>query len=180
MRRLPPATRCPVRGPNLGAHHPAAHRGRPARHRRPSLIPGAHQVSRKSDGTDYGRGGKGVDERARGFLRRRAESRGWVGRWGGSIHIWQGRRCPSPACRHPTGRVPAACAATRRSLAFHRATGTMNSLREPTAHPRKQGEGGRRRQCASYLPLDGGGRREATGGGGLFHPTPSYLLRFAS
>ena len=26
---------------------------RPIRHRRPSLIPGAHQVSRKGDGTDY-------------------------------------------------------------------------------------------------------------------------------
>jgi hypothetical protein len=38
-----------VRGPDLGAHHPAAYRRRPARHRRSFLIPGAHQASRKSD-----------------------------------------------------------------------------------------------------------------------------------
>ena len=48
------------------------------------------------------------------------------------VHAWLAPSCPSPL---PTGRVPAAYAATRRSLAFHRATGTMNSLREPAAHP---------------------------------------------
>ena len=35
---------------------------RPIRHRRPSLIPGAHQVSRKGDGRDYGWDGERVDK----------------------------------------------------------------------------------------------------------------------
>lgn len=41
---------------------------RPIRHRRPSLIPGAHQVSRKGDGAEYGGGKDGVDKGGVKFL----------------------------------------------------------------------------------------------------------------
>jgi hypothetical protein len=40
---------------------------RPIRHRRPSLIPGAHQVSRKGDGAEYAADGEGVDKWGEGF-----------------------------------------------------------------------------------------------------------------
>jgi len=42
---------------------------RPIRHRRPSLIPGAHQVSRKGDGEIMGEMEKGVDKGGVKFLR---------------------------------------------------------------------------------------------------------------
>ena len=53
---------------------------RPIRHRRPSLIPGAHQVSRKGDGASMGEGAEGVDKWGERFLREVSGSKGLVGR----------------------------------------------------------------------------------------------------
>ena len=51
---------------------------RPIRHRRPSLIPGAHQVSRKGDGTDYGGDVEWVDKWGGIFFERLARTRCWA------------------------------------------------------------------------------------------------------
>jgi len=54
---------------------------RPIRHRRPSLIPGAHQVSRKGDGSEYGRGVEWVDKLREKFLREVSAFKGLRGGW---------------------------------------------------------------------------------------------------
>jgi len=99
--QAPRATLRPIRGPDLGVHHPATYRRRPARHRRPLLIPGPDQVSRE--------GG----EQIMGEVRRRwicgvkdfygSEWDQGVGRrvWMDLSTVRQSRRSPSPACRHP-------------------------------------------------------------------------------
>ncbi|KQZ80781.1 hypothetical protein ASD64_10720, partial [Mesorhizobium sp. Root157] len=56
---------------------------RPIRHRRFPSIPGAHRVSRRSDGTDYGRGTKRVDKGGDRFLLEVSRINGLAGEMGG-------------------------------------------------------------------------------------------------